>query len=198
MVWIARACVRDCGRALLLHAYVWHLCMCAGVRASGRWEARRPGGVGHEGAHYSPRDSPSIAIYRSAETDCNDLARKTREGAAAAPPQIPGGAAPAPAHPKPTRPTTPPAVQSLPVKSQVDRWRRGWASISTAWPRVCVRARLPVFAAAPVSAPIRARVLRACALQSTMDLFRSPPNSEFFHSLLHINFWTYAWNIKYR
>jgi len=29
-------------------------------------------------------------------------------------------------------------------------------------------------------------------------LFRSSPNSKFFHFFYHINFWTYAWSIKCR
>lgn len=139
-----RACGTAGGRFCLASAYVWHQCMCAGVRASGRWEARRPGGVGHEGAHYAPRDSPSsIATANSLSVHCSGPGRSRSQEEAAAPPQIPGGAAPAPARLHTTGPDPPPpAVQSLPVKStsSMDGVAAG-ASIS-ARVRACVRACL--------------------------------------------------------
>jgi hypothetical protein len=133
-VWIARACVRDCRRAPLL-SFCMHTC---GTRACARAGVRAGDGrhVGLEvsatrvpitrlGTRRRLSPPPTLtlcALHRAWPGHCNDLARKTMgelQEEAAAPPQIPGGAAPAPApaaHHRP-RPTTPPAVQSLPVKS---------------------------------------------------------------------------------
>jgi hypothetical protein len=173
------ACVRE--RALL-QAYVWHLCMCACVRAGDRRH------VGLEvsatrGAHDSPRDSPPSISHHSPCTADRDREKGPAELGRTAmiplslaklrscsrrrqqrPPQIPGGAATCTcATPRP------PAVQSPPVKSA-----SSMASVpahachrSARHGRACARlpACLYLRAAAPVSAPMRART--PCALQSS-------------------------------
>jgi hypothetical protein len=145
---------RACGWALLQSAYVWHLCMCVSVRARGRSGARRPAGVGHEGAHHSPlilslrlgtrlalsRPSAASACSRPGQA-CNDLARL---GAPADPGRHPG-----------------PPVQSLPVKQAPLASPASVTSPATAWPRVrapaCIRARRSTGSAPPARRPCRCR-----------------------------------------
>lgn len=119
--------------------------MCAGVRASGRWEARRPGGVGHEGTPGSMLASGLAAIHHSLSVQCSagETAMISRAAAGSSAPADPGRGSTCTC-----TCTCPPAVQSLPVKSTTARWRwwrwrRRWHGIDQHGMAARVRACAP-------------------------------------------------------